>query len=56
MDYKPQKYDPYPTHLTVGGNLIKYPGEVSTLTVGLTMEKNIDQQYYFKPIGALHVL
>ena len=34
--YRPQKDKPYRTRLTGGGNLIKYPGEVSTRTSDLT--------------------
>ena len=39
VDYCPQKYDPYFTRLTVGGNLIKYPGEVRKIIADLTTEK-----------------
>ena len=37
VDYRPQKDELYSTGLTVGGNLIKYPGEVSIITVDFTM-------------------
>ena len=37
--YLPPKDDPYRTHLTVGINPIKYPGEVSTRTLDLKTEK-----------------
>ena len=39
VDYYLQKDDPYWTHLTVGGNLIKYTGEVSTRNIYLTTTK-----------------
>ena len=39
VDYSPPKYELHRTHLTVGGNLIKYPGEVSTRTAYLTTKK-----------------
>ena len=39
VDYCPEKYDSYHTRLTVSGNLIKYSGEVSTITTYLTKEK-----------------
>ena len=39
VDYHPQKYDLYHTHLTVGAKLIKYPGEVSTKTSDMTTAK-----------------
>ena len=39
MDYRPQKDEPHCTRLTVGGNLIDYPGEVSTPTAGTTTAK-----------------
>eukprot|EP00957_Ditylum_brightwellii_P177074 13489044-Ditylum_brightwellii.AAC.1 len=36
VDFRPQKKDPYRVHITVGGNLIKYPGEVATTTADIT--------------------
>ena len=36
VDYRPQKEDPNCTRLTVGGNQIKYPGNVSTPTAAIT--------------------
>jgi hypothetical protein len=36
VDIRPQKDEPERTRLTVGGNLIDYPGDVSTKTAGLT--------------------
>ena len=35
MDYQPQKKDPNRVHITVGGNLINYPGELTTRTANL---------------------
>ena len=37
--YRPQKSEPNQTRLTVGGNLIDYPGNVSTRTADLTTVK-----------------
>ena len=40
VDYRPHKpKEPNRVRLTVGGNLIEYPGEVTTRTVGLTTTK-----------------
>jgi hypothetical protein len=39
VDYRPQKKDPNRVHLTVGGNLIDYPGELSTRTADLITSK-----------------
>ena len=39
VDYRPQKSEPHRTRLTVGGNLIKYPGDVSTPTADMTAAK-----------------
>ena len=39
VDYRPQKEDPNRTRLTVGGDRIKYPGNVSTPTAALTTAK-----------------
>ena len=36
VDYRPHKTDPNHTRLTVGGNLINYPGEVSNPTADTT--------------------
>jgi hypothetical protein len=36
---QPQKSEVERTRLTVGGNLIEYPGDVSTKTAGLTTSK-----------------
>ena len=40
-DIKPQKYETYRTILTVGGNLIDYPGEVTTTTSDITTSKTL---------------
>jgi hypothetical protein len=39
VDYRPQKKEPERTRLTVGGNLIDYPGDVSTPTADTTTAK-----------------
>ncbi len=39
VDYRPQKTDPNRVHITAGGNLITYPGELTTRTADLTTTK-----------------
>jgi hypothetical protein len=39
VDYCPQEKEPNRTRLTVGGNLIDYPGDVSTPTADTTTAK-----------------
>ena len=39
VDYRPQKADPNRVRLTAGGNLIDYPGELTTRTAELTTAK-----------------
>jgi hypothetical protein len=39
VDYRPQKQDPNRVRITVGGSLIKYPGEVTTRTADMTASK-----------------
>ena len=39
VDYRPQKDDPNQVRITVGGNLINYPGELTTQTADLTTTK-----------------
>jgi hypothetical protein len=39
VDYRPQKDDPNRVRITVGGNLINYPGELTTRTADLTTAK-----------------
>ena len=39
VDFRPQKKDPNRVRLTAGGNLIKYPGELTTRTADLTTSK-----------------
>ena len=39
VDYRPQKDDPNRIHITVGGNLIDYPGERTTQPADLTTAK-----------------
>ncbi len=39
VDFWPQKADPYRIRITAGGNLINYPGELSTRTADLTTSK-----------------
>ena len=38
---RPQKAETYPTRLTVGGNLIHFPGDVTTPTADLITAKLI---------------
>ena len=39
VDYRPQKKDPNRVRITAGGNLINYPGELTTRTADLTTSK-----------------
>ena len=39
VDFRPQKEDPHRIRITAGGNLINYPGELSTRTADLTTSK-----------------
>ncbi len=39
VDYQPQKDDPYQICITAGGNLINYPGELTTPTADITTSK-----------------
>eukprot|EP00804_Cyclotella_cryptica_P013531 CCRYP_017239-RA/>CCRYP_017239-RA protein AED:0.45 eAED:0.45 QI:0/0/0/1/1/1/2/0/507 len=39
VDYRPQKQDPNRVRITVGGNLIDYPGELTTQTADLITSK-----------------
>jgi hypothetical protein len=39
VDFRPQKADPHCIRITVGGNLINYPGKLSTRTADLTTSK-----------------
>lgn len=39
VDYRPQKADPNRVRITVGGNLIDYPGELTTRTADMTTAK-----------------
>ena len=39
VDYRPQKPDPKRFCITAGGDLIKYPGELTTRTADLTTSK-----------------
>ena len=39
VDYRPQKDDPNRVRITAGGNLINYPGELTTRTADLTTSK-----------------
>jgi hypothetical protein len=39
VDYHPQKEDPNRVRITVGGNLIDYPGELTTRTADITTAK-----------------
>ena len=39
VDFRPQKEDPNRVRIIAGGNLIKYPGELTTRTADLTTTK-----------------
>jgi hypothetical protein len=39
VDHRPQKADPNRIQITAGGNLINYPGELTTQTTDITMAK-----------------
>ncbi len=39
VDFCPQKTDPHQVRITAGGNLINYPGELTTKTADLTTSK-----------------
>jgi hypothetical protein len=39
IDFRPQKLDPHQIWITAGGNLINYPGELTTKTADLTTSK-----------------
>jgi hypothetical protein len=41
VDYRPQKEDPNRVRITTGGNLIIYPGELTTRTADLTSSKSL---------------
>ena len=41
VDFRPQKDDPNRVRITAGGNLIKYPVELTTLTADMTTDKII---------------
>jgi hypothetical protein len=54
-DYRPQKSEPERTRLTVGGNLIEYPFDVSTDTSDLTTAKLVINSTISTP-NARHML
>jgi hypothetical protein len=39
VDFRPQKEDPHRIRITDGGNLINYPGKLTTQTADITMSK-----------------
>ena len=39
VDYRPQKVNPYRVRVTVGGNLLNVPGDLSTRTAEMTTSK-----------------
>ena len=39
VDYRPHKEDPNRVRITAGGNLIIYPGELTTRTADITTSK-----------------
>jgi hypothetical protein len=48
---RPQKEETHRCRITVGGNRIEYPGEVSTKTAGLTTIKLLLNSVVSKPAG-----
>ena len=40
VDYQPQKDAPYQIRITAGGNLVNYPGELTTRTADITTSKS----------------
>jgi hypothetical protein len=44
VDYRPQKADPNRVRITAGGNLIDYPGELTTRTADLHGEDTVEQR------------
>jgi hypothetical protein len=49
VNYWPQKQDPNCVRITVGGNLIKYPGEVTTQTADMTTSKLLWNSVFSTP-------
>jgi hypothetical protein len=49
VNHRPQKTKPNHTRLTVGGNLIDYPGDVSTPTADTTTAKLVINSTLFTP-------
>ena len=47
---RPQKKETHRVHLTAGGNLVDYPGNTSTLTIGIVTIKNHLAPYNYKPV------
>ena len=45
VDYRPQKADPNRVRITAGGNLIQYPGELTTRTTDLRTTKKRKHQW-----------
>lgn len=39
VDYRPQKFDPNRVRITVGGNLIDYPGKITMRTADMVASK-----------------
>ena len=48
VEIRPQKAETHRTRLTVGGNLIHFPCDVTTLTVDLITDKLIFNSVLFK--------
>ena len=51
IDYRPQKNDPNRVRITVGGNLIDYPGELTTRTAATAWGRHTK-----KPATLRHLL
>ena len=55
VDFRPQKADPNRGRITVGGNLITYPGEVTTRTADMTTSKSCGTVSYLHHMPAFAV-
>ena len=50
-NFKPHKSDPYHTRITIGGNLICYPGDVGTNTASLELVKFFLNSVLSRPVA-----
>ena len=54
VDYRPQKSDSNCVRITVGGNLLNIPGDISTTTADLTTSKILWNSVLSKNMRVLH--